>query len=76
MALGFLPHRDRMLREIDHWITLRRLDTLQGICDSCVYSMFDFILTRECRTCSVRMGMLAIMDAGNEEHIHKQENAV
>jgi hypothetical protein len=67
MALGFLLNKERMLKEIDQWTALRRIDTPQSICDCCVYRMFDFILVRECRLCSVHMGMLSIMNTGKQE---------
>jgi hypothetical protein len=63
MELGFLPHPNCcLLREIDTMMSLRRLDVLESICDCCIYRRFEFILARECRSCSVRAGMLELMD--------------
>ncbi len=67
MNLSFLPNRktlrqerETMREEIEQWIALRKLDTLLGVCNSCMYKVFDFILTQECRTCTVRDGILRI----------------
>jgi hypothetical protein len=67
MNLSFLPNRETMLKEIEQWIILRKLDTLLGVCNCCMYKVFDFILTQECRTCTVRSGILRIVEEKRRE---------
>jgi hypothetical protein len=73
MNLSFLPNSDMMRKEIEHWIELRKLDTLLGVCNCCMYKVFDFILTQECRTCTVRNGILRIVEEKRREA--RNENA-
>ncbi len=61
MGLGFLPKRDAMCKEIEQWTTLRKLDTLLGLCNCCIYKTFDYILSDECRMCNVRKGIQKIL---------------
>lgn len=67
MGLSFLPNRAAMCKEIEQWISSRKLDTLLGICECCVFNAYNFILTQECRTCMVRKGVLRITDARSQE---------
>ena len=60
MGLGFLPSRESMYIEVQKWTALRQLDTLQGLCNSCVYKTFDIILAKVCRMCVIRKGILWI----------------
>ncbi len=61
MGLGFLPKRDSMCKEIEQWTVLRKLDTLLGLCNCCMYKTFDYILADECRMCTIREGILLIV---------------
>jgi len=74
MNLSFLPNTDMMCKEIEHWVELRKLDTLLGVCNCCMYKVFDFILTQECRTCTVRQGILRIVEEKRREA--RDENTV
>ncbi len=67
MGLGFLPKRDAMCKEIERWTALRKLDTLLGLCNCCIYKTFDYILAQECRMCSVRKGIQEILTEKKRE---------
>jgi hypothetical protein len=73
MGLRFLPNKNTMCKEIEQWIALRKLDTLLSVCDCCVYKVFDYILTQECRTCSVRKGIIRIMDERSQRDSQEEE---
>lgn len=73
MNLSFLPNRETMRKEIEQWIVLRKLDTLMGVCNCCMYKAFDFILTQECRTCTVRNGILSIVEEKRRESRKEEE---
>ena len=73
MNLSFLPNRETMRKEIEQWIELRKLDTLMGVCNCCMYKVFDFILTQECRTCAVRDGILRIVEVKRRESRKEDE---
>ncbi len=60
MSLGFLPCLDSLHKEVEKWILLGKTDMLLGLCGSCMYNVFEFILTKECRTCAIRKGILLI----------------
>ncbi len=62
MSPGFLPCLDGMHKEVEKWILLGKLDMLLGLCGCCMYNAFEFILTKECRTCAIRKGILLITD--------------
>lgn len=59
-----------MGEEIEQWIALRKLDTLLGVCNCCMYKVFDFILTQECRTCAIRDAILMI---SKEKQLEERE---
>ena len=67
MDLGFLPNKETMRKEIEQWVVLRKLDTLLGLCNCCMYKVFDFILPQECRGCTVRNGILGVVEAKRRE---------
>ncbi len=73
MALGFLPNRDMMCKEVEQWIALRKLDTLLSICDCCTFKTFNLILSDDCRICLVRKGILAIMENRKRERLLERE---
>lgn len=73
MGLSFLPNKNTMCKEIEQWIALRKLDTLLSVCDCCVYKVFDYILTQECRTCSVRKGIVRIMDERSQRDPQEED---
>lgn len=62
MGLGFVPSRETMVKQIEQWVALRKMDTLLSVCECCIFKTFDFILTQECRSCAVRKGILHLMD--------------
>ncbi len=61
MGLGFLPKRDSMCKEVEQWTILKKLDRLLGLCNCCMYKTFDYILADECRMCTIRKGILKII---------------
>jgi hypothetical protein len=61
MALGFLPNKEGMSREIELWIAHKEVDILLSLCNCCIYKAFDLILARECRSCAIRQGILSIV---------------
>ncbi len=67
MGLGFLPSRDKMMKEIEQWTVLKKLDTLTGLCNCCLYRVFD--LVQECRTCKVQRGIESIAGERSEETV-------
>ncbi len=73
MALGFLPNRDTMCKEVEQWIALRKLDTLLSLCDCCTFKTFNFILSDDCRICLIRKGIVAIMEDRKRERMREQE---
>ncbi len=73
MALGFLPNRDTMCKEVEQWIALRKLDTLLSVCDCCVFKTFNFILSDDCRICQVRKGIAAIVEERKRARMSEQE---
>lgn len=69
MGLGFLPNRESMCSEVEKWTALGKIDTLQGLCNSCVYKAFDIILAQECRMCVIRKGILWIQAENRRERL-------
>ncbi len=67
MGLSFLPNRDNMCKEIEQWIALRKMDTLMSVCSCCMFKAYDFMLPKECNTCTIRRGILKIADEKNRE---------
>lgn len=67
MGLGFLPNRESMCIEVEKWISLGKVDTLQALCNSCVYKIFDVLLAQECRMCVIRKGILWIQARNRSE---------
>ncbi len=60
MSIGFLASQDSMCQEIERWVGLGQLDTLIGLCNCCVYKVFDLILAPECRMCIIRKGIVLL----------------
>jgi hypothetical protein len=58
MSFSFFPSRNNMIKEVDQWIVLKRVDMLMSLCNCCVYKMFD--MGHECRSCRVRRGIQRI----------------
>jgi hypothetical protein len=69
MGLGFLPNRESMCSEVEKWTALKNIDTLQRLCNSCVYKAFDIILAQECRMCVIRKGILWIQAENQREKL-------
>ena len=62
MSLAFFPSRENMMKEVQQWIVLRKLDMLQSLCNCCVYKTFDCTMSRDCRSCNVRAGIHTLVD--------------
>jgi len=67
MALGFLPSREAMCREVECWIAQQDVDTLLRLCNCCIYKTFDLILAGECRICIIRNGIRSIVRDRSQE---------
>lgn len=55
MGISFFPSRNNMIKEVDQWIVLNKIDMLMSLCNCCLYKMFD--MAHECRSCRVRSGI-------------------
>jgi len=62
MGIGFLPNKESMGIEVKKWTARRKLETLVGLCNSCIYKAFDILLAQECRTCEIRKGIHWILN--------------
>lgn len=69
MSIGFLPDRESMYLEVEKWTAQGNSDTLEGLCNSCVYKTFDMILAQECRMCAVRKGLVLIRTENRRQKI-------
>ena len=54
MSLAFFPNRESMMKEIQQWVALRKLEMLQSLCNCCTYKQFGYTLSRDCRSCNVQ----------------------
>lgn len=59
MSLNFAPKRDELSREIELCITANRLDTLNSLCNGCLYAGQP--RQTACATCTVQMGRERIL---------------
>lgn len=73
MGLGFLPKRDNMCKEVELWTACKKVETLLGLCNCCVYKAFDYILPDECRMCVIRKGILRIADEKKRDGLDVSE---
>jgi hypothetical protein len=55
MSVSFFPSRDNMIKEIEQWIVLQKLDMLVSLCNCCLYKV------SECQTCKVWGGIRRII---------------
>jgi hypothetical protein len=67
MSLAFFPSRDSMMKEIQQWIALRRVEMLHSLCNCCTYKQFDYTLSRDCRSCSVLAGIRKLVHEDKRE---------
>lgn len=71
MSMSFLPSRDSMVKEVDQWIILQKLEMLIGLCNCCMYKVLA--AGRECRSCRVRFGIRRITEAQRREPVEGEE---
>jgi hypothetical protein len=71
MSMSFLPSRDNMIKEIDQWIVLQKLDMLVGLCNCCMYKVFA--ADHECRSCRVKSGIRRIVRSQRREPVEGEE---
>ena len=57
MSLAFFPNRESIMKEIQQWVALRKLEMLQSLCNCCTYKQFGYTLSRDCRSCNVQAGI-------------------
>lgn len=57
MGLAFFPSRENMMKEIQQWVALRKVEMLQSFCNCCTYKQFDYTMSRDCRSCIVQAGI-------------------
>ena len=73
MSLAFFPSRDNMMKEIQQWVVLRKLDMLQSLCNCCTYKQFDYTMSRDCRSCNVRAGIHKLVHEKKREAVESEE---
>ena len=57
MSLAFFPSKENMMKEVQQWVALRKVDMLQSICNCCTYKQFNYTMSRDCRSCNVQAGI-------------------
>lgn len=73
MSINFLPLREQMIKEIKRCISHSRLDTLLSFCNSCVYKLYENVITPECRACHVHQGAAKIRDKARRMPVEGEE---
>jgi hypothetical protein len=73
MSISFFPNRQTMYKEVQQWITLKKLDMLLGLCSCCTYKAFGCTMTHQCRSCHVRDGILRLTDRRQRETSEGEE---
>jgi hypothetical protein len=73
MGLAFFPSRESIMKEIQQGVTLRRVDMLLSLCNCCTYKQYDYTLSRDCRSCSVRVGIRKLSHEDKREAANGDE---
>ena len=60
MSVSFFPSREGMYKEIQLWIATNKLDRLMSLCNCCMYKARECSVAHQCRSCSVRTGIIKI----------------
>ena len=71
MSMSFFPSRENMMKEVDQWIVLQKLEMLTGLCNCCMYKVLAS--GRECRACRVGLGIRRIVDLRRREPVEGEE---
>ncbi|MDA8101232.1 MAG: hypothetical protein M0042_16555 [Nitrospiraceae bacterium] len=71
MSISFFPSRDNMIKEIEQWIVLNKLEMLMSLCNCCSYKVFD--LAYECQNCRVKTGIRKIATVKARERVEGEE---
>jgi hypothetical protein len=58
MSISFFPNRNNLIKEVDQWIVLNKVDMLMSLCNCCLYKVFD--MSHACRSCRVKRGIQRI----------------
>ena len=58
MSVGFFPSRESMYKEIQLWIATNKLEMLMSLCNCCTYKDLECTAAHQCRSCSVRTGII------------------